>query len=1046
MKRLFLSLITIALCLGSVGAQSLVVTGKVLNATDGEPIIGASIVVKGTSQGTITDYDGEFVLNTDASATLVVSYIGLKTQELAAQEKMTIRLAEDTKMIDEVMVVAFGTATKKSFTGSASVVKADEIIKQQTSNITNALAGQVAGVQGLVTSGQPGEMATIRIRGIGSMNASNAPLYVIDGVPAGADAITTLANQDIESVTVLKDAASAALYGARGANGVILITTKRGNTHNATINVDAKWGTNQRAVPNYSVMTDPAMYYETYYQAMKNFGGAEFAAKNFMDPNNNGLDYMMYTVPAGELLIGSNGKLNPNAKLGVMDPSGYYLQPDNWYKSIFKNNNLRQEYNVNISGATDKLTYYASAGYLDDSGIVENSTFKRVTARLNVDYQVKKWLKVGTNMSYSHADQGYPGETEYDATSSGNIFYLANNVAPYYPLYIRNSDGSIAKDKNGYTLYDYGDGTVVTPQRIFMPQSNPASANEMDIERYKKDIFTGKWFVQAELYKGLKATANVGVHYGGVRFQNIVNPFYGQYASMGGITTVEADREITVDQQYMLNYANTFGDHHVDVMAGYENYKMMSSYVYGSKTKVYSPNVAEVSNAILDPNTASGTTNYFLQGAFAQAKYDYAGRYYFSASYRADGSSRFAPGKQWGHFWSVGAAWDMGSESWMEDVDVVDLLKVKFSYGTQGNDALLTQSGGMNYYPYTDLYTIEDNNGEIAPTLAEKGNKDITWETSHNLNAGVDFSLFEERLNGTIDGWMRRTSNMLYFQPVPASNGYSFLPVNVGSVQNAGLDIELDGDAIRNRHVTWNIYLNMSYYKNKILKLADELNGQMIEGSYLYKEGESMYNRYMRCYAGVDPTTGKALWYTGDNKESKTSDYGAAQKYELGDILPKVSGGFGTSLEVYGVDLSIGFNYQLGGKIYDSAYASLMHAGSSANRGQNWHTDILKAWTPENTDTDVPILDLDDYANRSSDRFLVSSNYLTLQNITLGYTLPQRWTQVLKIEKLRIYAVADNVALVAARKGLDPRMGFGSADNTNYSPLRSISAGLSLTF
>lgn len=1054
MKRFFLLLTVCLMGFGLAWAKP--IKGKVVHASDGEPVIGAAVIESGAARGTITDIDGAFSIDVNPGTMLEFSFIGMKNQTVAAKDGMVVSLEEDQHVIDEVMVVAFGTTTKKSFTGSASVIKAEGLTKQQTSNVSNSLAGQVAGVQGLNTTGQPGEMATIRIRGIGSMNASNAPLYVIDGIPANSEAVTTLSNQDIESVTVLKDAASSALYGARGANGVILITTKRGTSRDAKISVDAKWGTNRRAVPSYDVMTDPAMYYETFYRALANYQGDAYANRYLLDAANGGLGYQAYTIPEGERLVGSNGKLNPNATLGYIDPkTGYLIKPDNWYDELFEKGNLRQEYNINITGSNDKLTYFTSASYLDDSGIIANSGFKRVTARTNVDYQVKKWLKVGTNLSYSHADQKYPGETEYGSYSSGNIFYVANNMAPIYPLYVRNADGSIAKDSNGYTMYDYGDGKVFSVQRAFMSQSNPASAIELDKEIYKKDIFTGKWFMTADLYKGLKATANVGTHYAGVRYQNAVNPFYGQYASAGGIATVEGDRIVTVDQQYILTYDNTFNDHHIDLLAGYENYKYQNSYVYGSKMMIYNPDIPEVSNGILSPNTSSATTNYFVQGILAQAKYDYAGRYFLSASFRRDASSRFAKENRWGNFWSVGAAWDMKSEQWLKDADFLDMLKLKFSYGTQGNDALLTKDGYDNYYPYSDQFSVSENNGAFAITLSEKGNPDITWETSKNLNAGFDFSMFGERLNGTIEGWSRTTEDMLYFKPVPSSLGYSFLPINIGSVRNAGIDIELNGDVIRTKNLTWNLYINTSYIKNKILELAPELNGEWIESSYIYKEGKSMYNRYMRAYAGVDPETGASLWYVDKKDENgnvievkgeTTDQYSSAMQYEYGDILPKLSGGFGTSVNAYGFDFSIGFNYQLGGEIYDSGYASLMHAGNSADQGHNWHKDILKAWTPENPNTDVPALNCDYYTNGTSDRFMISSNYLALQNITFGYTLPKNILRKIQLEKLRVYFVADNVALMSARKGLDPRLGFGAANTTGYSPIRSISGGISLTF
>ena len=1073
MKKFLLFMSVCMLTFGQVLAQSQTISGTVLNVADDEPIIGASVQVKGSTRGTITDIDGKFSIEVEPNAVLIVSFIGMATREVPAQDGIVINLSEDTKQLDEVMVVAFGTATKKSFTGAASVVKADDINKRQASNITDALAGQVAGVQGLSTSGQPGTTSNIRIRGIGSMASSNAPLYVIDGIPADGDAVSTLSNNDIESVTVLKDAASNALYGARGANGVILITTKRGSTRDAQIKIDAKWGVNRRGVPTYNVMTDPAMYYENFYQALyAGYGDHDLANRYLLDANNGGLGYQVYDIPEGERLIGTNGKLNPNATPGyVVTHNGeqYTLLGDNWFDELFKSNNLRKEYNLSISGSTDKLTYFASGSYLDDSGIIENSGFRRATGRVNVDYQAKKWLKIGTNMSYSHADMQYPEEDEYGSYSSGNLFYVSNNVAPIYPLYIRDGEGKIKIDDNGYTMYDYGDAKVNGQVRAFMNQSNPASAIALNKSLYKKDIFTGKWFIQVEPYKGLKFTANLGVHDGGVRYQVTANPFYGQFASSGGYAYVSSTRNVGVDQQYLATYANRFGDHNVDVLVGYENFRRIMSSLSGTQQKLFNPDIAEVSNAILSPSTSSSTDTYFTQGILFQAKYDYASRYFISGSYRRDASSRFAPGKQWGNFWSIGAAWDIKSEPFMEAVEQVDLLKLKVSYGSQGNDALLTQDGYANYHVWTDQYVVSENNGEFATTLSYKGNADLSWETSYNFNGGIDFAFFNERLGGTIEGWRRRTEDMLYYRPVPASLGYSYLPVNIGSVSNAGMDVELHGDVIKTRNVTWSLYANLTFFKNKILKLAPELEGQWIDGTYIYREGEGMYNRYLPAYAGVNPENGNAQWYidveaTDEHGEpildgegnpviikkgGVTEKYSEANacKYETGDILPKIYGGFGTELKVYGVDLSVAFNYQAGGRVYDTGYQRLMHAGSSSDAGHNWHMDILNAWTPTNTDTDVPALNAgESNANGTSDRWLISSNYVALQNITLGYTFPAKLTKKAHIEKIRLYAVADNVALWAARKGLDPRQGYTSANTTYYSPMRAISGGLSITF
>ena len=1077
MKRLLLLLAVCTACISGAWAQAQAISGKVLDASTGEPIVGASVVVQGTSTGSITSVDGEFTVECAPGAKLMVSFIGMATVEAEAKDGMVVELSENTSQLDEVMVVAFGTTTKKSFTGSASVVKSENIEKRQSSNVTNTLAGSVAGVQGMSSNGQPGEVTSIRIRGIGSINASNAPLYVIDGMPATTDHVATISNSDIESVTVLKDAASSALYGARGANGVVLITTKRGTSKDAKITVEGKWGNNQRALPNYNVMTDPGMYYEKHYEALyiSQLGkGSDYAHnyanKYLLDPNNNGLGYLVYTIPEGQRLIGTNGKLNPNAVLGYNDGEHYYI-PDNWFDELFKTDNLRQEYNLNISGSSDKFNYYGSFSFLDDSGLMNNSDYQRFTSRVNLEYQAKKWLKLGTSMSYSNAKQHYPDD-QTDSGSSGNLFYVANFMAPIYPLYIRDAEGNIMIDRNGFTMYDYGDATEANFTRAFMNQSNPASAVELNKSLYKNHMFTGNFFATAELYEGLKATAKVALGYYGTRYQSTLNPYYGQFANMGGQAYVAAANSFTVNQQYLLTYDNTFaGVHNVDLMAGYEIFNYQTSSLSGTKTKLFNPDMAELSNAILDPNNSSSTSYYSTQGFLAQAKYDYDNKYYVSASYRRDASSRFAPQNRWGNFWSVGAAWDIKSESFMDAADQINLLKLKLSYGAQGNDDL-----GSGFYPYADQYTLSNNNGEFAATLSYKGNEDITWETSYNLNGGVDFSFFDERLNGTVEGYWRRTEDMLYYKPVSPSLGYSTLPVNIGSVSNAGIEIELDGDVVKTRNVTWNIYVNLAYNKNKVLKLDESLKGQWINGSYIYREGEAMQQFYIREYAGVNPENGASLWYMDQEKVQEdaegnpmkdekgnpiimkdadgnpvmekvtTEDYTKATRYAQGDLLPKVYGGFGTTLNAYGFDLSVACSYQLGGKLYDNTYASLMHNGRSG--GTNWHVDILNSWTPDNTDTNVPRLNPSDtYTNSVSDRFLVSSNYLSLQNITLGYTLPSKWTKKLHIEKLRVYGVADNIALVTARQGLDPRQGYLTSSSASmYSPIRSISGGISITF
>ncbi len=1043
--------------IGLITAQTRKVTGTVLSDEDGLPVIGASVLVKGTSSGTITDFDGNFVLSNvpESATTLVVSYIGMKKEEIKIKPQLNIVLYPDTEMLEEVMVVAFGKAKKSAFTGSAATVKSDKIIGRQSSNVTNSLSGQVAGVQTTSSNGQPGESATVRIRGIGSIAAGNSPLYVVDGVPFDG-AISSINPQDIESMTVLKDAASNALYGARGANGVILINTRSGKKDGkATINFDAKWGSNRRAVPNYNVLKSPAEFYEFAHLSLYNSaladvnitpdGAYDYANENLFSPRNGGVGYQVYSFPKGEQLIGRDGKLNPNATLGYSDGKNYF-RPDNWYDEVFDTGNLRQEYNVSVSGASDKINYYMSAGYLDDKGIIPNSGFTRYSTRLKADYQAKNWLKLGANLSYVNSKSSYP--RDQSGSSSGNIFYVTNMIAPIYPLYIRDADGNVMKDRRGYTMYDFGDKVRVRP---FMSQSNPASSIELDRRQFSTDFFSGKWYANISFLENLVFTMNIGTDVTNRRTAARLNPYYGQFAP-NGILSASSLRNASINRQFLLTYNIDFDKHALDFLGGYEAYTLKQQVLSGSKEKIYNPDNMDLDNAILSPTVNSSTERYNTAGYLFRAQYNYDNKYFGSVSFRRDGSSRFHKDNRWGNFWSVGGGWLMSQEEFLQDVKWINMLKFKMSYGVQGNDDLLYASGASNYYPYLDQYALSNQNGDFGLALDYKGNKDITWETSHSFNTGFDFELLSNRLNGSIEYFSRKTTDMLYYKPTPISWGYSSIPMNVGSMINRGVELDLTGVAYVNKNINWDVNFNLTHVKNKILKLDKSLNGQLIDGTRIFKEGESLYQMYLRNYAGVDKETGEALYYVdnvdADGKVTRdtTADWNKATQYKTGDLLPKVYGGFGTTLKVFDFDFGMSFAYQLGGTVYDGTYAGLMHVGGR-NSGTNWHKDMANAWTPENTNTNIPQLNGSSaYANSTSDRFLISSNYLSLQNITLGYSVPRKSLNKIGVSSLRFYVVADNVALFAKRKGLDPRQGYMSVNNSGYSAMRTISGGLTLTF
>ena len=1066
MKRKLMLLMTyLFIGIGLVNAQISKVTGHVTSEEDGLPVVGASILVKGTAVGTVTDIDGNFTLtNVPSSAkTLLISFIGLQSQEVAVKPVVKVVLKSDAEVLDEVVVTAYGTSTKGSFTGSASVMKADKIEKRQVSNVSNALAGAVAGVQILSNNGQPGESAKVRIRGVGSINAGTDPLYVVDGVPYDGD-LSSINSADIESMTVLKDAASTALYGARGANGIIMITTKKGTSGKARVNFDAKWGVNSRAVKNYDVMTSPKNYMEKAYEAIYN-GYTQTngypadiahvqANKTLLSNSGGGVGYPVYTVPAGQLLIGSNGMLNPNATLGYMTEYGNWLTPDNWEDEMFQNK-LRQEYNINVAGGNDKSTFYMAFGYLDDQGVIEGSGFTRFSGRLKGDYKVTDWLKVGANVNYINSESRYPGD-QTNTASSGNAFYIANNIAPIYPMYVRGEDKQIMT-LTGRPVYDYGDGKSVPGySRAFMQIANPAGDLVYNKTNYMRDVFNTNWFAELTPIKGLTVSARFGLNVDNTRLNLLNNPYMGQSAEYNGEVVQAAMRTYGLDQQYVANYNFTLQDiHHFDITAGYDGYTYEYTELSGQGQNLYDPESEFVSNTIDKKNATGFKQTYATEGFFGRVNYSYDDKYFGNVSYRRDASSRFSPDNRWGDFWAASVAWMITREEFMKNVTWVNMLKLKASFGQQGNDDLLLPAGKSvggsqkNFYPWMDQYSVMGANGIFSDgTLFAKGNKDITWETSTSYNVGLEFALFNNRLNGSAEYFARKSSDMLYNKPIAGSMGYTYIPMNVGSMTNSGFELDLSYQIFNRKNFSWDVNFNATFVKNKINELHPDLKGQLIDGSSIYEEGESMYRMYLVKYAGVDEETGKALYWAKDKdgKEYATANYSLAQTNKAGtdNLMPKVYGGFGTSIEAYGFDASIQLSYQLGGQIYDSGYRFMM---AGKGEGQNWHKDIYNAWTPANTKTDVPRLNAQDsFTNALSDRWLISSNYLSINNITVGYTLPSNLVKKMFIEKLRVYFTADNVGLIAKRKGLDPRQSYTTSTNSLYSPIRTISGGISLTF
>jgi len=1064
--------VTSLLLVMSVGlfAQNIQVKGTVTDASTGEVIPFASVSVKGTMTGAATDLDGNYQLTAPANGVLVFSFVGYQNLEVAIEGKSVINaaLATDQELLEETIVVAYGTSTKSSFTGSAAMVKSEAIEKKVSTNVTSALAGTSPGVQVIAGSGDPTSGGpTIRIRGVGSMSASSSPLIVVDGSPFEGS-IKDINPNDVESMSVLKDASASAIYGNRGANGVILITTKKG-VGDAKIKFDARLGSNSRLIPNYDVITDPGQYYETYYQLLyyKHLIGdgitthtpaqAYAFADQTLFSTSGGLGYRVFDYPEGEKLIGTNLRLNPHATLGYSDGE-YYYTPDDWYGETF-HNSFRQEYNLSVSGSGERFNYYASGGFVDDGGIIANSNYKRYTGRINADYQVKKWFKLVSSMSFSHANSQTNGSNG-SWGSSGNVFYVANNMGPIYPLYVRNADGSI-KTENGRIVYDSNNTNFIRPAVV----GNAIRDNMYDSTKYLSDVFIGKAGAIFTPVRGLSLTANLNVTSDNTRDAEL-SSIFGSGASVDGLAYVSHSRMFAINQQYLAEYKSDFGgtDHHMDILAGYEQYNRTSQSLWGQKDHLFNPLVSELGNGdgTSGTRTSSSTNTYISKGFLARAQYEYGDRYFVSGSYRRDASSRFAPGHQWGNFWSVGGAWLISSEPFMRGANWVDMLKFKVSYGQQGNDNL----GSL--YPWADQYThsYNEETGEYSLVLSYKGNEDLTWETSKSFNVGFDFELFHGILNGTVEYFARKTENLLYSKDVPysAGNPTGKVPVNVGDIMNRGFEVSLDGNIINTRNVRWNWNVNLSHYKNIILDLDPSVSENGIKGSnFIYKIGGSLYDAYMYKFAGVNQETGYPLYWKHveekdengkvTNEYDETTDvFDQATKYELGSVMPKLYGGFGTALNAYGFDLSVQCSFQLGGKYYDGSYQQLMW--TQDQKGSAWHKDALKAWTPENPSNEIPRNGVYAEAQSATDRFLVSSNYLSINNVTLGYTFPAKWTKKIAMSALRLYVAGENLAVFSVRKGMDPRynMGLGSMTSgagltsSAYAPMRTITGGISLTF
>ncbi len=1032
----------------SASAQNRSVTGTISDV-NGQAIIGAAVMVDGTANGVLSDMKGHFTLTVPSDAKLWITCMGYAPQLIPVEGKSTFKivLEEDLTQLSEVTVVAFGTKRKQDLVGSIATVDKSLIANSQAASVSNALEGAVAGLQVVSTSGQPGDDAAIYVRGIGSLSASNAALIVVDGFPFNGK-LSDINPQDIASISVSKDAVSNSLYGSRAAGGVVMVTTKTGTKDKARIQFQGSWGVAQRAFKDYNMVTDPGEFYRLTWYGLRNtnyaLGAGEVSLEEAGIAASAGLleelgGYNSFIIPEGEYLVTPDGKLNANAKLRYNDT---------FADAMFKNS-FRQEYNVSASGGNNRTDYYISMGYLDNESYVVGSNYDRLTARVNVNSQLKSWLKVGANIAYAKTKQN--GVQENVGTAS-NPFDVARSWAPIFPVHAYDAEGNMKYYDNGQPMWDAGTGqTDGTAERPTATNQNVIANLNEDIRRNEYHNLTTRSYVEFTFLKHFTFTANYSYDYTNLNQTTYYTPTIGDGQSFGGRGTKGSGNYSTLNLNQILAYSNVFNKaHYFSAKIGHEYYKYNSSVFSGQKTQFFDPMNPELDNGGQMESLSSSTAKHNIEGYFAMADYDYKHRYYLSAAFRRDGTSRFI--KKWGNFWSVGAAWRISGEDWMAGTSSwLDDLKIRASYGTQGNESLL------NYAPYQDQYVVTWDGSQLGYSPSFYGNPDLTWEKQNTVDVGLDFSILD-RIHGSVEYFIRDTKDMIFQRPLAFSTaGRPYNWENIGAMRNNGVEFEVNFDIFKRQDLRWTISLVGSHYKNEIITLPEENREDGItNGNFKLMEGHGMYDYFTYKYAGMDET-GQAMWYTDElnpetgeptGKVVTTTTYADATKYWLDkSALPDFNGGLNTSFYFKGFDLSIATAFQVGGWAYDSSYLDGM--SNSFYIGHN--KDMWDTFNPETNTGKYPMWNANNSSNsytQRSDVHLVKASYFSIRNITVGYTFPQKWTSKINVESLRIYATADNCALWSARQGFDPRVSM-SGSNSNfggYSPMRVISGGISLTF
>ena len=1001
MKRKLMLLMTcLMIGIGLVNAQISKVTGNVTSEEDGLPVVGASVLVKGTTVGTVTDIDGNFTLtNVPSSAgTLVISFIGMQSQEVKIKPNVKVVLKSDAEVLDEVVVTGYGVQRKASFTGAASIVGEEAIAKKNDANFVKVLEGSVPGVQMNNSTSMPGVWGSVYIRGRASLNSGTQPLYVIDGMPVNSDtdAMSTSANNmvdpmssinpaDIESITVLKDAAATAIYGSRAANGVIVVTTKKGSEGKFNLNLDIKQG--------FVSMGNNNM----------DFANAEESMKLFTDGLTayQGGDWQENYNYLADNYFGWDRKTSTDW-MDAITRKGYY-----------------QDYNLSAQGRNGNTGYYVSLGYLNTDGLIIGSDMERFSGRMNLDSKFK-WATIGVNTSYSYSTQnGFSLSTA--GSMSSPLTAAISSQTPMDPIY--DSEGNY----NNINMYN--------PVALMDEDTGELNENKMQTINLNP-------YLQVDFGLGIYAKTTLGVNLTDLRQYQYWSALYNPQAmDYNGLGQQYNSRNTVVTWNNVVGWNHKFADKHdVSVMLGQEMQKKSYFHEYYAKSDF--PFADSGMRDLTTAGTEQGSEYYKkearLASYFMDAHYSYADKYYLSGSYRRDGSSVFGSNTRWGNFWSVGGKWRISGEDFLNGNNVITNATLRASYGTVGNQ-------DIDWYAARGFYGAGYNYNQMPGMIPVSiSNQELTWEVSKKFDIGFDFSLWH-RLHFTFDFYNEITSDALFQVPLSMTTGMTETYKNIGKIRNHGIEFSVNANILQTKDWTWSAYANLTWNENEVVKLSTD---EPIEYTFqIIEEGRPYTQFKMKEYAGVDRETGKPLWYLNETGNETTSDYNAAAKRYVGDADPNVLGGFGTNLRWKDIDFGLSFNYRLGGKVYDSGAAF-------TGFGMAFRTPLedvaLNSWTEENKDAKYPqYIYKDPYnATSTSSRFLYSGDYLRISNLTLGYTLPKKWTTKILIQRLRAYISVDNLYTFTASDfvGYNPETSANGVIAWQYPATRTFIGGIQLTF